>query len=147
MTVGWNANEEKLLALVVLDDARAARLNAKHGAKHGEAFFRAFIVQHRRTGAVEMRFRFRYRDRDVWYKAGPASDAATTLAEYLDGIQHALREAAEWMGETLEPGDITPFYPPDDEGDWERTIGWLQERDLIQVTHRTLEETCLRKPN
>jgi hypothetical protein len=44
--VGWMSNEEKLLALIVLDDAVAARLTDRGG----EAFFRAFIVQNRKTG-------------------------------------------------------------------------------------------------
>jgi len=127
---GWNANEEKLLALMVLSDARAEELSRLAG----EAFFRAFIVENRTTGAVSMNFRFRYRDgKDSWFQVPPKAGQprAEALQQLREGVAQMVLQAAELMGVSLSPLDVECFQPPDDEGNWERTIQWLTDKDLI----------------
>lgn len=128
-STGWNANTEKLLCLVVLDDHTANHLSSETG----EAFFRAFIVQDRATGLIRMNFRFRYRDgKDSWFSVTP-KDQQGALAELRDGIATVLEQASQGIGHPLKPGDVAYFEPPDDEGDFFRTIDWLVERDLINT--------------
>jgi len=140
--VGWNANEEKLLALMVLGDARAKELSSLAG----EAFFRAFIVENRTTGAVSMNFRFRYRDgKDSWFQVTPKAGQprADALQQLREGVAQMVLQAAELMGVSLSPLDVECFQPPDDEGNWERTIQWLTDKDLI---HPPRIEHLERKP-
>jgi hypothetical protein len=127
--VGWMSNEEKLLALIILDDEVAARLTDRGG----EAFFRAFIVQNRATGQIMMRHRFRYVDHDAWFEVDPKEQegALTYLRESLTDM---LLTAAQMMDGTISPLAVQVFEPPDDEGDFESTIAWLSARDLITVT-------------
>jgi hypothetical protein len=125
---GWHANEERLLALVVLADHVGDELSSRAG----EAFLRAFIVQNRSTGLIGMRFRFRYSDHDSWFAIFPKeqTDAFRSLRE---GIAHVVLTAAATMGLACSPLDVMSFEPPDDEGDFRRTIAWLAERDLIHA--------------
>ncbi len=128
--VGWNANKEKLLTLVVLSDARAEHLSPMVG----EAFFRAFIVQDRLSGEVGLNFRFRYKDgKDSWFSAKP-KDGHTPqeqARELREAMAEILLTAASAMGVSMSPLDIEYFDPPDDEGEWERTVQWLLDRDLV----------------
>ena len=128
--VGWNANEEKLLALVVLSDRHAKKLSIHAG----EAFARAFIVENRATSAILMRFRFRYvkGQGDSWYQVTPKSrDKREAFRELRDGITSVFLQAGTTMGVLIRPSDIQSFEPPDDGGDFEKTIAWLVEHDLV----------------
>ncbi len=129
-TVGWNANTEKLLCLVVVSDARAQELSPLAG----EAFFRAFIVEDRASGAVSMKFRFRYSNgEDAWFsvKPQPQQERLAAYREFREGMAEIITTASEMIGVPLSPLDIKCFEPPDDEGDCFRTIQWLVDRDLI----------------
>jgi len=126
---GVNLNEEQLVALIVLNDARALRLSYKAG----EAFFRGFIVRNRQSSVMEMRFRFRYQDGDSWFEVRQreGQPRAEAIREFREGITHVLLGAAAGLGVALEPSDVMFFEPPDDEGNWERTVQWLVEGDLV----------------
>ena len=119
--MGWEANAEKLLCLVVLADDWGARLSPHAG----ETFFRAFIVRDRATGAAAMHFRWRYRDGDQWCHVAPdRQDEATAMA--LEGaIESVVREASRLMGIDLPEKAMRFFRPPDDQGDFTRTICWM----------------------
>ncbi len=129
--MSWNANEEKLLSLIVLDDGFARQLSDRAGP----AFFRAFIVENRATGAISMKHRFKDIDGDrQWYSVTPKEQGPGTVDELRQGMRTVLEEAAHMIQVPLPPGAIQCFDPPDDRGDWERTIEWLIERDLVEVT-------------
>lgn len=126
--VGWNANEEKLLVLGLVSDARAQELS--HQA--GEAFFRAFIVEDRKSGVIRMNFRFRYKGgKDSWFHVDPKKQNADTVRELREGIASVVIGASQLMGITLSPLEVKFFEPPDDGGDFESTIQWLLDHDLI----------------
>lgn len=128
---GWNASEERLLCLVVLQDRYATYLSDQAG----DAFFRAFIVQDRPAGRARMRFRFRYKTGTNWFgiEGSQEWNAAHALQEFKDGIESIMRSAADAMGRPLPANAIVFFEPPDDHGDLEHTIKWLLERDLIEI--------------
>jgi hypothetical protein len=133
--VGWMMNEQKLIALVILHDDLASCLS--HIA--GEAFFRAFIVEDRKTGEISCNLRFRYQGgKDSWFtiqsRAGGAH-RAQRVAELEEGITSVLRDALKaFAGGVEAPAEATrSFFPPDDAGDPQKTIDWLLERDLITV--------------
>jgi hypothetical protein len=135
VATGWLCNEEKLLALIVLDDGVAARLSDRAG----QAFFRAFIVQNRATGRILMRFRFRYTDHDAWFKINP-KEQGTARHHLRENITGMLLEGAKTMGNVISPLAVEVFEPPDDEGDFDATIRWLDARDLITITRVELPE-------
>jgi hypothetical protein len=131
---GWKCNDEKLRALIVLDDGVATKLS--NGA--GNAFFRGFIVEDRETHQVCARFRFRYADHDAWFSINP-SDQADVINKLADGLREVLTTAAAMMGMPVKDCAITRFDPPDDGGDFNHTIAWLLDRDLMEIT--TIEIT------
>ncbi len=133
LTSGWNANEQKLLALIAVSDARALELSSEAG----EAFFRAFIVEDRITGVVSMNFRLRYRGgKDSWYRitAKPGVSRADAFRDFREGIIQMAMDACEGLGVSLAPDEIQCFEPPDDQGDWMKTLQWLLRRDLAEAT-------------
>jgi hypothetical protein len=138
---GWNANQEKLLALILVDDGRAKELSVLAG----EAFFRAFIVEDRQSGRIRITFRFRYSDgHDSWFHVDPKEQNAATFRELREAITAVVMMATEQMGLSLSPLDVKCFQPPDDGGDWERTVQWLLENDLV---HPPRVESIERQPS
>lgn len=128
--VGWDANREKLLALVVLDDTKAVQLTDTPG----EAYFRAFIVEDRGDGRVSLRFRFRYEGKDSWYSVGPSDKPRLeAFDDYRAEITDIVLRVAWALGARISQSDITCWQPPDDEGHFERTIAWLTEKDLVHA--------------
>jgi hypothetical protein len=131
--VGWNSPEEKLLSHIVLDDNIALRFSDRAGP----AFFRGFIVQNRQTGQIQLNMRYRYVDRRSWYQITSPLPNATVqdqVAELKAGIKFVLETAAEKMGIKIDHDIVLYFDPPDDGGYPNRTIMWLEERDLIEFT-------------
>ena len=102
---GWNANEEKLLALIVLSDDLAKRLSDRAG----EAFFRAFIVQDRATGEIRMNFRFRYRDGDSWFHVSPKAQMETRAA--ITYLREGMTDVQPKSGAAMVPLVPPEAYP------------------------------------
>lgn len=134
--VGWNANAEKLLAMIALDDNIADELSPIAG----EAFFRAFIVQDRKTAKVEARWRFRYNNgKDSWFSIGEPKEPMSPreiVADLTMKLTKMLIMAARMMGTPVAPDRVRVFEPPDDEGHPQRTIQWLRDMDLIHAPRR-----------
>jgi hypothetical protein len=135
--MSWNANTEKLLCLVLLDDKYAPRLSDRAG----QAFARAFIVEDRASGEIRMMFRFRYKDPDErsWYEARPDQKKGIEAVEFLrHAIQDVWVTATAMLGGRRLPDDaVKAFYPPDDGGDPGRTIIWLEMQDLVEIAEAT----------
>lgn len=141
-TTGWIANEQKLICMIVLDDVVGQIMSRGTG---GEAFFRAFVTEDRKTGAIEAKLRFRYKDRDSWYSLNPKSDGKSRIeliAGIQEGIESVIRKAVSMFSDNVEvPKDaLHSYFPPDDEGDGFKTIRWLEEQDLVNVTEVKIEE-------
>lgn len=132
---GWNANDEKLRCLIVLDDGVAELLS--HRA--GQAFFRAFIVEDRVTGKVRLKFRFRYKDPEQrnWFKATTDKRGDEAVEHFRSGVDEVLRTATSMLTVPLDANGVTAFFPPDDGGDVGSTLIWLEMRDLIEITEIT----------
>jgi hypothetical protein len=126
---GWQCEEEKLLVLIELNDDVALILS-RHA---GVAFFRAFIVQNRATDQIRMRFRFRYVDRDAWYIIVP-EDQQDAVRKLRENIADVLLMAGDMIEKPVLPLDIRAHEPPDDGGDFQNTIDWLVDRDLMTIT-------------
>jgi hypothetical protein len=132
---GFVSPKEKLLCLVVLDDAYVSALTNKKA--EGKAFFRAFITENRSTGAVQMKMRFRYKDGDQWYKVAPRDgerSRAVIVAELQEGMENVLREAtlALW-NVPLPKSAIETHWPPNEKDDGSDTLAWLLEKDLVYI--------------
>ncbi len=129
--MSWNCDEEKLLCHIVLVDSMAKKLSERAGP----AFFRGFIVEDRATGIISMKYRYRYEDGERnWFSVTPKQQQGPGTAKELEKSMLAgLREAARRLCIPLPPGSVVFFYPPDDGGEFERTLEWLQERDLIEI--------------
>jgi hypothetical protein len=80
-----------------------------------------------------MRYRFHYVDHDAWFEVDPKEQTGA-LAHLRESVTGMLLMAAQMMDDTVSPLAVQVFEPPDDQGDVERTIAWLLERDLITVT-------------
>jgi hypothetical protein len=132
---GFNMNTQKLHCLIVLSDDLAKALSYKAG----NAFWRGFVVEDRRTGEVEARFRFRYVDGDSWCKLGLNPDwrnwsLQKKVEHFVNSMEFVLRTAAEMMAGTTPPGEmVTRFYPPNPD-DGRATVEWLIAQDLVEVT-------------
>jgi hypothetical protein len=131
--MSWNANEEKLLCHIVLDDSLAPLLSSDAGP----AFFRAFIVEDRKSGEVRLKFRFRYKSTPrSWFRIAAQNLRGTEAVEdFRAGIEFMLTEAARKLGRPFPEGAIKCYYPPDDMGDVGRTIIWLEMQDLVEIDH------------
>jgi hypothetical protein len=128
----WNANAEKLRCLIVLDDDVAAKLSDRAG----DAFCRAFIVEDRVTGAVKLKFRFRYSNPDErnWFSATTDKRGPEAVEHFESGMRFVLDEAARRLGFGLPKDSVKSFYPPDDGGDVGSVLIWLEMHDLIEMT-------------
>jgi hypothetical protein len=60
--VGINFATQMLRCLIVMND----EIGAAMSGNVGNAFFRAFVVEDRKTGEILMNQRFRYKDGDSW---------------------------------------------------------------------------------
>jgi hypothetical protein len=128
----WNTNQEKLLCFVLMDDGAAQRLNVNAGP----AYWRAFIVQNRKTGKITAKFRYKYSNGTRnWYEitpkpedqANPEALVARLVASFEDIYSIALSQFG------VNPADVMhAFYPPDDGGDAAKTIDWMKQQDLIE---------------
>jgi hypothetical protein len=137
--VGFNLSAHKLHCLIVLSDTVAEALSDRAGP----AFFRAFVVEGRKTGRVLCNFRYRYIDGDSWYRhvisdnnelaKAPVRERVRYLADAMEGMLTMGLVAALAKTDTVPVGVITRHYPPDPE-DGEKTLDWLIEQDLIEVT-------------
>jgi len=129
--IGWRANEERLLCLIVLDDDVAKRLSATAG----EAFYRGFIVQNRESGDIVLRQRFRYLSKDSWEETSVPGAPQQKACEELKAMTASTMKGAAFMvGVELQSDDMAFFEPPDDNGDFMNTVNWLSERELIYAT-------------
>jgi hypothetical protein len=140
--VGFNLNTQKLHCLIVLDD----RLASKLSDKAGEAFFRAFIVEDRKTGEIMANMRFRYKDHDSWFRICPDKEkqrlSTSERIEYLaGGVEKTQRTALMMLAKgKLAPKEaITRHYPPEPENS-EATMDWLIAQDLVQLRTVTGED-------
>jgi hypothetical protein len=134
----WVADLERLHCLLLVVDNVASRLSSRAGP----AFIRAFILEDRTSGEMRMKFRFHYinpEDRD-WYIFGTAERGQEAVEHFENGLRLVLDEAARMLGEPLPDGAIQTFYPPDDGGDAGRTLIWLEQHDLIEITSIRKEE-------
>ena len=132
IAVGWESSKQKLLVLVTLDDDVAVALSSNAG----EGFFRAFIVEDRKTGEITCNFRFRYKNGDSWYTIGKqrATSRAEVVAELQEGIEKVITEAIMRLSGLKPPKNIMhSYYVPDDGGDPEKTLQWLLEKDLVRI--------------
>jgi hypothetical protein len=131
---GWDSPNEKLRCHILLVDNVAQALSPRAGP----AFFRAFIVEDRATGAVSMKFRYNYKNPDdkKWY--GVTTDKRGDAAvEYMrNAITVTLMTALSVLVARREIPEkaVLAFYPPDDGGDPAKTVIWLDMRDLIEIT-------------
>jgi len=142
--VGWVMPDEKLLCLMALSDEIAAKVTNKAG----EAFFRAFIVENRQTGIVKCKMRYRYADGDTWYTLQlkdeeQKNSRAEKVTKIQEGIEGTIRKALTVFSGGIEPPKevFGCFYPPDDGGDYEKTLSWLISMDLVgEPKHEEIEE-------
>lgn len=147
----WNASEDKLLCFMLVDDAYASKLSPRAA----EAFWRGFIVQNRKTGLVHALIRWHYttatpgQTERKWSNFAPNTqqNVDMAVAELRCGIEDMLRKGAEAIGVHLPPEAIICFYPPDDEGDYKRTIIWLEAKNLIGFRERGTDEPGSSKPS
>jgi hypothetical protein len=133
----YNANKEKMLCHMVLRDDLAKKVSCTAGS----AFWRAFISEKREGGEIFAEFRFKYEDgRRNWFrinpKPGTTDDKEAIIAHLRCGLENVIKMALKAFG--IPPGEVANavecYYPPDDGGDPMKTILWLEERDLIEVT-------------
>jgi hypothetical protein len=135
--MSWDVNQEKLLCHFLLDDAFAPLVSSEAGP----AFFRGFIVQDRTTGSISMKFRFKYKDDTRnWFALDPKEQGPDTVRQLQYGIRKTLEEASFRMGIVLPECAIKFFLPADDGGDGSRTLAWLVEQDLIEVSIEKRDE-------
>lgn len=131
----WNTQKEKLLCLMVLDDAIAQKMLP--GIE--PAFWRGFIVQDRQTGSIFAKFRFRYKEHSNWAEIVPTVQNDNTLQDLRFKLELTFRLAADIFstanGVVVDIDKVMAcFYPPDDDGDPGKTLIWLEMRDLIGIT-------------
>lgn len=128
--MSWDVYQEKLLSHIVLDDRYAQLLC--DGA--GDAYFRAFIVEDRKTHKVTLKFRFKYRDDNrSWYEVTSKDRGEAAAAEFRKNIVYMLEASAAVKGMPLPEGAVKVFNPPDDHGDGSNTVKWLADQDLIEI--------------
>jgi hypothetical protein len=130
---GWIANKQKLICLMALNDEVAQAMSSKAG----EAFFRAFIVEERDSGNISCKFRYRYTDGGSWYTIELKDEEqkksrAERVAKFQETMEEMILKALEHFGGVKPPRAVfTSHFPPDDGGDWQKTIDWLVKEDLI----------------
>jgi hypothetical protein len=126
--VGWDSAQEKLRCMVVLDDPKQ-----EWSHRAAPAYFRAFIVENRKTGAVTMRFRYRYVDpaEDSWFKVPTEKRGTEAVESFRRGMEFVLTCAGEIL--TSSRPKVRVVYPPDDGGDTMSTLNWLLARDMVEI--------------
>lgn len=135
----WNSNDEKLLCHMVLLDRFAKTLNRRAG----KAFWRTFIVEHRASGVVVCKMRWNYIDTGrSWTHITPKVGTKDPMNYLRRNMENVLSRVAIKMGipENEAIQSIECFYPPDDGGDGNKTIAWLEQQDLIEVRIERTEE-------
>jgi len=133
--MSFNLNQEKLLCLMVLDDALATRIDSTAGP----AYWRAFILEDRETHQVYAQYRFKYEDgKRCWFELRPKNQSSVeAVTEYLRcAVEDVIRTGLEIFGvDTAEANEaIHCHYPPDDQGDPLKTIVWLEQQDLVEIS-------------
>jgi hypothetical protein len=137
---GFNDVTQKLLCLITLDD----RIGAALSDRAGTAFFRAFVVEDRKTGDVSARHRFRYTHGDSWYAVTLSPEKQKLSRDekvgYLaERIESFMQQGCEKLAGMKPPKKMMErFYPPEPE-DGGKTIQWLIEQDLVEVTSITID--------
>jgi hypothetical protein len=136
--VGWVGRKQKLLCLMTLDDA-AVELSTE------SPFFRAFIVEDRTTLHISANMRFRDDDHVRWYSVKLKEEEqqkksrAEKVARIQEGLEQVLTESLRHFanGVPSQNERINCHYPPDDEGDWQKTADWLFEFEPRDVSFKT----------
>jgi hypothetical protein len=133
--MGFDLNKEKLRCLVVLDDDVASKLSCAAGP----AYCRGFILENRETHEVFALYRFKYEDGERnWFRLIPKEQTSVEAAveDLRLKIETVLNLAIMVFGvkEKAAKDAILSFYPPDDEGDPAKTIIWLEQQDLVEIT-------------
>jgi hypothetical protein len=134
----WETDKEKLLCFMVLNDDVSKRLSSKAGT----AYWRAFVVQDRMTGEISTKFRFKYQNGDrSWFRIGSRVKGSSEeiVKDFVDGISQTLLLGASLFEGIDISSYIECFYPPDDGGDPNKTIEWLEKEDLIEVTRTEIK--------
>jgi hypothetical protein len=129
--VGWVGHTQRLICLMTLDDEVDVALS-----RTDSHFFRAFIVEDRTTHRISANMRFKTEDRVCWYRVKLKEDGqqkksrAEKVAHFQEGLEQVLAESLAHLANGAPPpkGWITCHYPPDDEGNWQKTADWLSLR-------------------
>lgn len=130
-----NFGEEKLVCMMVLDDSFARRVSCTAGS----AFWRGFILENRTTHRITAQMRFKYESGvRSWSEIDPSEqrEREAEIARLRCGLEDVLKTALLAFGvEAAEAEDaIQCFYPPDDQGDPMKTLVWLEQQDLVEIT-------------
>jgi hypothetical protein len=139
--VGFNLPKQKLHCLIALNDDLGSALSGHAGT----AYFRAFVVEDRKTGEIFVNQRFRYKTGDSWSQLRASKDkqhlSVKEKVEYLaGGIEKVMRMGLEMVAKRESPKDaVVRFYPPEPD-DSEKTLDWLIAQDLVQITEITSED-------
>lgn len=129
---GCNLVTEKLLCMIVLADDYAHMITDNAG----DAFFRAFLVKHRETGEVTMRYRFRYKNRDSWYHTTDSKLSEDPVELFTKAIHSVITTAVKKFADIdLPENALIDFMPPDDNGDGNNSVKWLIEKDLMSAEY------------
>lgn len=120
----WDTRKQKLRCFMTIDD----RLG-EHFGHAGVAYWRAFILEDRATGEVFGLYRFKHKDGSRnWIRLTPHGQGQAAAETLRCGLEDVINTAASSVG---LPYRAECFYPPDDEGDPQKTIDWLLKYDLI----------------
>jgi len=99
----------------------------------GLAFWRAFILEDRETREITGRYRFKYPNGEkTWTEIAPKiQDREQAFEKIRFTLELVMNTVMKWLHLSYK---IECFYPPDDKGDPLKTITWLEEKDLVEVT-------------
>jgi len=127
--------KEKMRCLMVLDDVVAGRLSCKAGP----AYWRAFIMEDRTTHLVHAKFRFKYDNgkRDWCWKQPKVQTSPEAATEELRCVlEDIMKKGFGVFGidKTAAENAIQCYYPPDDGGDPMKTLIWLDQQNLVDIT-------------
>lgn len=134
-TAGFDLDREKMICFIVLNDDLAPKLSSLAAP----AYFRAFILEDRKTHEIFAKMRFRYdTDEANWYvlHSRPEDDRETAITYLNSGIVGVSQLGMAICGiDATETEDaIQCFYLPDDEGTPMKTVLWLAQHNLISVS-------------
>lgn len=132
--MSWNPDKEKLLCFLKVDDALGEAMTGVSGL----AFWRAFIVEDRATGKVRALYRFRYpNEKRNWYEMTALEKSGQEAMAYVKcALEDIINETTVVYG---LPFKVEAFYPPDDGGDGNKTVIWLEQNDLIEIQVEPLD--------